>query len=237
MTDRRRHRGPHPDDARLFAPSSLPTLRSAVDDLCWLLDRGYALPSALKLVGDRYQLEERQRLAVFRSACSTGQKRRRERHRCPDGDLHGARVLVDGYNILTTVEAALSGGVLILGRDGCLRDLASMHGTYRKVEETLPALQLVDQGLTRLGVAAAHWLLDCPVSNSGRLKQIMEQEYGRNWTVELAQNPDGLLARSEQIVCSADSAVLDRCARWFNLVPSLLAPRWHELWIIDMSAP
>ena len=36
-----------------------------------------------------------------------------------------------GRSHLEVVEAALAGGVLILGRDGCLRDLASLHGHPR----------------------------------------------------------------------------------------------------------
>ena len=39
-------------------------------DFSWLLTRGYAEKGALKLVGDRFSLTERQRLAVMRSACS-----------------------------------------------------------------------------------------------------------------------------------------------------------------------
>ena len=70
MPDTRRHRGPHPEDAELFAPASWPALRAATTDLSWLLSRGYAEPSSLKLVGDCFQLTERQRTAVMRSACS-----------------------------------------------------------------------------------------------------------------------------------------------------------------------
>ncbi len=56
MPDRRKHRGPHPEDRRLFAPEALPRLRAAAGDLSWLLSRGYAPESSLKLVGDRYAL-------------------------------------------------------------------------------------------------------------------------------------------------------------------------------------
>ena len=63
MPDRRKHRGPHPEDARLFAPEVWPLLREATADLCWLLSRGYADKSALRLVGDRYELVARQRAA------------------------------------------------------------------------------------------------------------------------------------------------------------------------------
>jgi hypothetical protein len=53
VPDKRHHRGPHPDDGRLFAPDMLAQLQSVVSDLSWLLSRGYAATSAIKIVGDR----------------------------------------------------------------------------------------------------------------------------------------------------------------------------------------
>jgi len=81
MPDRRIHRGPHPQDAELFTPAKMGDLRSALDDFSLLLTKGYADKSALKLVGDRFSLTDRQRLAVMRSACSDQQLDRRNRHR------------------------------------------------------------------------------------------------------------------------------------------------------------
>ena len=52
MPDKRAHRGPHPEDTRLFARDQWPALQAAVHDLAWLLSHDYATPSALKLVGD-----------------------------------------------------------------------------------------------------------------------------------------------------------------------------------------
>src|SRR5690349_15149262 len=68
MPDSRKHRGPGPKDPIWFGGDARDALRAAVADLSWLLSRGYTVPSALNLVGDRYQLVERQRLAVIRSA-------------------------------------------------------------------------------------------------------------------------------------------------------------------------
>src|SRR4051794_2900931 len=64
VPDRRKHRGPGPQDRDWFGGDARPALKAAVSDLSWLLSRGYAGPSALKLVGDRYRLVERQRAAV-----------------------------------------------------------------------------------------------------------------------------------------------------------------------------
>ena len=60
----RQHRGPHPADQNLFGNEQLPRLRNAVADLSWLLTRGYAAKAAVKLVGDKNSLTERQRLAL-----------------------------------------------------------------------------------------------------------------------------------------------------------------------------
>ena len=57
MPDRRNHRGAHPQDRLLFARDAEPDLRRATSDLNWLLTRGYASVSALKLVGDRLCVE------------------------------------------------------------------------------------------------------------------------------------------------------------------------------------
>ena len=220
MPDTRTHRGPHPDDARLFAPDARPRLGTATTDLCWLLSRGYVNPSALKLVGDRYRLCARQRTAVERAACSDADLARRQAHRVEAAELQGRSLWLDGYNVLTTIEAALAGGVILGARDGTYRDMASMHGSYRKVAETLPALELLGQVIGALDVSDCLWYLDRPVSNSGRLKKIIEQmgaDRGWAWSVELVPDPDALLAETDQIVATADSVILDRCPRWFNL--------------------
>lgn len=114
---------------------------SGVSDLCWLLDHGYGIASATELVGDRYRLSRRQRIAVARCACSSAAKERRKIRCVADRELRSAELWLDGFNVLTAVEAALGGGVILLGRDGCCRDVAGVYSHYHKVLETVPALR------------------------------------------------------------------------------------------------
>lgn len=229
MPDERTHRGPHPQDARFFAPEALPPLELAVHDLSWLLTRGYSRDAALVLVGDRFKLTARQRLALGRCACSDQARARRARHRVED--VGGKVVWVDGFNLVLTLEAALGGGLLMRARDGCIRDLASMHGSYRRVAETEGAVSLLADGLAELRPAAVRCLLDRPVSNSGRLAERLRET---GWDVELVPNPDPLLAACPDPIVSSDSAILDRCATWLNLT-ALLLPRIAGAWVVDLE--
>ncbi|WP_162145217.1 DUF434 domain-containing protein [Chthoniobacter flavus] len=134
--------------------------------------------------------------------------------------LTGAILEIDGYNVLTTVEAALASAVMLIGRDGSYRDMASMHGNFKKVAETPKAITLIGQTLARYSLQSALWYLDAPVSNSARLKQLLLEIAAAQhwlWQVELVPDPDRILAVSPAIIASADSAILDRCPRWLSL--------------------
>jgi hypothetical protein len=210
-----------------------------VADFSWLLGRGYAPTSALKLVGDRWSLTDRQRMAVFRGSCSDEARDRRRRRRVEAEALRGQTIVLDGFNVLTTIEAALGGAPILRGRDGVDRDLAGVHGTYRKVEETLPSIRMVGELLATLGVARGLWLLDRPVSNSGRLKGLILQmaaEHGWAWEAELSFNPDAILSAASEVVATADSAVLDRCARWSNLARATIERHIPDACVIDLAS-
>ena len=238
MPDKRTHRGPHPADEKLFAAGAISNLQSAIVDFSLLLTRGYAKKGALKLVGDRFSLTQRQRLAIMRSACSDEQLASRNRRCIVPENLAGQSIAIDGYNVLITVEAAMSGGVIFKGRDGCFRDLASVHGTYRKVTETIPAVELIGDFLGEVGAGKALWLLDSPVSNSGRLKTLigeLARENNWNWEIELLLSPDAELKKTDLIVASSDSVVLDACQRWINLATKIITQKLPSATVIDLS--
>ncbi len=236
MPDSRKHRGAHPQDVELFQAAQWPKLRAAVHDLSWLLTRDYPPRGAVQLVGNRYELLERQRLAVLRSSCSDAALASRRARCVADADLAGQPIWLDAFNVIITIEAALSGGVVLAGRDGCLRDMASMHGSYRKVAETEPALRHLGRLLhEELQVGPCRWLLDRPVSNSGRLRALMLQvaeQHGWPWQVELEDNPDAMLRECPAVVATADANILDHCSRWHNLAARAVWPCLPDVWLV-----
>jgi hypothetical protein len=238
MSDKRAHRGHDPRDTEAFGPSSWPALRGAVADLSWLLGRGYAPVSALKMVGDRWSLTERQRQAARRSACSDDARERRVVRQVRADAIAGENLVIDGFNVLTTIEAALGGAVVLVCRDTTCRDIAGIHGSYRKVAETEPALEQLIVVLTKLSVRRCHWLFDRPVSNSGRIRRLVQQkavERSLDWSVDLVDNPDPILSSAAEIVATADSAILDHGPTWVNLAWFTIETTCPRAMVVDLS--
>ncbi len=238
MPQHLRHRGKHPEDERQFAASQVPALRDAVADLSHLLSRSYAERAALKLVGDHYQLTSRQRRAVLGASCSDAAWDSRNARRLESEQLRGRALVLDGYNQLILAESILSGGVLLRGRDGCIRDLASVHGSYRRVEETNDAVALMGECLQSLDVKSIAWLFDAPVSNSGRLRTLMLEIAGAHdwpWEITLGSQVDKSLAQSSAVVVTSDGWILDRAARWTSIGDLLQRRTGAEDRVIDLS--
>jgi hypothetical protein len=117
--------------------------------------------------------------------------------------------------------------------------LASIHGTYRKVEETLPAVDLIGRFLAGQGVAEVLWLLDSPVSNSGRLKTLICQTAEAQawpWHVDLCMSPDAELSEIDRVVVSSDSVVLDVCKVWVNLADCIVREGIPSVRVVDLSS-
>jgi hypothetical protein len=153
LPNTRNHRGQHPEDDKLFGSDYRHDLRAAVANLSWLLTRHYSEKAALKLVGDRYNLRERQRLAVQRSDLAL---RYRQKQELAINKIHGQALVIDTYNLLILIESVLAGAYIFKGRDGCYRDLAGIHGNYRKVAETVHTIETIGSFFAKLPLPADH---------------------------------------------------------------------------------
>ena len=212
-------RGFVPKDERYFSPTALGTLRMASQHITYLIDNGYDLKQASTFVGDHFQLSERQRVAIMRSVATSEQLAGRRAKEIPIERIGGSEVWIDGFNTIITIEVMLAESTLLSCMDGAVRDLASLRGTYRLIPATTDAVRLLFDLLRDAGIQAATVLLDQPVSNSGRLKGLLD-DLGRAYPFALDTRVQGGVDRSlfgKEHVISSDSVVLDHCASWVNL--------------------
>ena len=234
---KQRNRGKQSNDDKLFGPKWLPILYEAVNDMCYLLSRGYAGNSALQIVGNQYKLNKRQRTAIWRISSSDQEVSTRTKSLVDIKDLAGQNIDLDGFNLLILLESALSGAYIFKCRDSTYRDISGVHGSYKRVRVTREAIVLVGITLQKLKVDQVKWYLDKPVSNSGKLKTMLmdlSNSHQFNWQVELKFNPDNILARSRNIVVTTDGWILDRVIKWFNLGAYMADQINEELNIIEV---
>jgi len=229
-------RGPGARDESWFGERAIPTLAQAVEELGWLLSRGYAMPSALALVGDRHQLTRRQRTAVWRASASDESLVLRRRSFVPASAWSGRELLIDGFNALITTEVGLEGGPVLVGCDGASRDLAGVHGTYRAIASTRRAIEMLLAAAASHDARACHWLFDRGVSNSGRMAERvrdMMRDARMEGDAAVVTSADPLLKRRPGIVCTSDGPILDRVSAWTDL------PRYAlddtAVWRIDLG--
>ena len=237
MSTKNTNRGFDPDDVKIFSKDNIEKLKIAQEEIQWLLDRGYKLKQIIEFVGNHHLMPARARTVLQRTTSSTDDYEKRKSTMLPfectkDGCLH-----IDGFNLIITLEVALSGSPILLGKDGVFRDLAGLRGTYRLIDKTDTALNLIGKTLKELSVPMVKFYLDSPVSNSGRLKtKILEcsQQWGMPVEVELIPNVDSVLSGNERVV-TGDSIILDECKSWFNLSRKIIEENMQYAWVIDLG--
>lgn len=230
-------RGYVPQDARQFNDANIRLLQTAQKDLVYLLDRHYPMQQTVTFIGNRFQFSTRQRTALMRASSSTADLRSR-RSREQAGRLPGETLYIDGFNLIITLEAALSGSTILFCMDGCIRDLCGLHGTYRLIDKTDCAIRLIDRQLERLQIKHAVFILDRQISNSGRLKQrIIElaADFAIRCDVLLMSHADSFLT-GMPIIVTSDSGILDHCEKWVNLAYSALKKCCPSVLPVNLSA-
>ena len=212
-------RGYAPEDDKQFSGRQLELLQKAADEVQFLM------------------FSERQRLALARSVSTKEyiQKRMKKELLQMEGEYLPETVHIDGFNTIITLEVALSGSPVFCCRDGVLRDLAGLRGTYRVIDKTQEAVRLLLGHLELLNIPEAVFYLDAPVSNSGRLSGLIREcshEYHISVQTQIIPDVDQVLEQIEGVI-SGDAIILNRCQSWLNVVPAI-AKQIESVWEIQL---
>ncbi|MBJ2125083.1 DUF434 domain-containing protein [Flavobacterium sp. IB48] len=222
-----KNRGKEASDDDLFGTEKIQfKLKEAVTDLSYFLSRGYGEKATLALVGNRYRLNSRQQQAVRGMSASQSQIEDRKSKEIQSQNLEGKEIAIDGFNALILLESILSNAYVFRGQDGFIRDLSSVHGTYKRVKQTSQAIEIIADFYKKEKIKTIYWFFDKPVSNSGRLKKMIEEialENQYDWQVELVYNPDKVIAESNWIAVTSDAWILDNASANFNLMKYVLS--------------
>ena len=210
-------------DSVLKAP-----LHEAAIDFRYLLNRAYPRKISLELVGNRYQLTSDERHLLHRGVFSHDDARKRLRKRVPLQKISGQELAIDGYNVVITIEAALSDRLLVFGDDGFLRDISGLSGNFRRTRKTEESLRLIYALLKEKRPSRTIFLFDAPISKSGRLAHDVRrylQEMGIPGDAEAVRVPEDILIGFPGIVATSDTAIIDQSQRIVDLAGLLIKQR------------
>ncbi|OGP91955.1 MAG: hypothetical protein A2156_12305 [Deltaproteobacteria bacterium RBG_16_48_10] len=201
-------------------------LQKASEDFRFLLDRAYPRKAALELVGNRYQLTSDQRHLLHRGVFSDMDSKGRRKKKISPNQIRGYDLVIDGHNVLITIEAGLSGRPLIFGDDGFMRDISGLSGNFRKTERTVQALQLVLKVLKRAQPRQTLFLFDSPISRSGELALEVRgrmQKENLPGDALAVRVPEKILIGFPGRVATSDTAIIDRSHKVVDLAGYVLS--------------
>ncbi|MDI0266155.1 DUF434 domain-containing protein [Clostridioides difficile] len=230
-------RGFDENDKRWFSSSELVRLIKAKEEIEWLINRDYKIDPVVTFVGDRYQFSIRQRDALKRAVCTEEKNIIRQSKKLSLDKIKEGLINIDGFNLIIAIEVALSGGTLVIGSDGNMRDLAGLRGTYKIIDKTEEALKLIGEFLNKYNAKKIRFYLDSPVSNSGNLKYKI-LEYAKIWgietEVELVKNADVVLEKLDRVV-SSDAVIVDKCMSYFNIARGIIEEYIKDCNIVNLN--
>jgi hypothetical protein len=212
-------------------------LRPAARDFRFLLNRGYPRKSALSFVGNHFQLHQDERDLLYRGVFTREQSMARHAKIVHVREIRGEKLVIDGHNVLITLESAIKRRPLLLADDDFVRDISRIFRRFRPTDRTKAAWDLVEGLLSDYPPYYVTVLLDAPLPKSGELAAKIRQwmKYAKiEGDVTTAARPESFLLALEGIKASADSVIIDRSARVFDLAGHIIRRRLH---LKPMSIP
>jgi hypothetical protein len=210
----------------------LRTLQKAAEDFRYLLDRGFPRKASLELVGNRYQLTTDDRHLLHRGVFSDADSMLRRKRKVPIKEIKNKNLAIDGYNVIITIEAALSGRLLILGDDGFIRDISGLSGGFKKSEKTEEALQFVFDLIKKTQPNQTLFLFDAPISKSGKLAQeVRDQMRKENLSGDAmaVRVPEKILIGFPGVVATSDTAIIDQSKEVADLAGYIVTQQLRRL--------
>ncbi|HHH28371.1 MAG TPA: DUF434 domain-containing protein [Polyangiaceae bacterium] len=214
-----------PDD------DALATIRSAAEDVAWLLGRDYPADAVSAFVAEHRQLGAAERHLLAANARMVARVRHHIAREMDPEDVVRRPLRVDAMNVLAVVAAAREGKLLLESPAGLLTDPDYSRDQPLPDDEALAEVaRLCCAALEPLRPKAVQLLVAADREDSERTASALEAAIKatklKGATVEHVGDVLEALANGAFVV-SSDAAVLDRCATWMNLVPLALADVDH----------
>jgi len=207
-------------------------LLEALIDYKYLLNRGYKSRGALNLVTSRYLLSREERMLLYRCVHSSYDVAIIQGKIIDQYKVRGRHLIIDGYNVLLTLAAAIEGLILYVCDDGIVRDLRSAKIRDFSSPSIKGAIELLSDAIDELKPGNVTLFLDKSVSKSAEHSKIMRAQYP-GWKVVLASKTDTEVIASKGVIASSDYVILMRADKVFDLAGFIVLRKYPDN-VIDL---
>ena len=220
--------------------------KNSVEDLIYLLNKQYPKKPAIELVGNRYRLDHNERMILYRGVFDTLSSVERKKKQIKLSEIHW--LIIDGYNVLITLESYLKGKMVFRSLDGFVRDISGLYGNHLFNKFTIRGIELlIDSVIKSIGKYSEAFrggilLLDYPVSKSGELAKFIRERFEKEnmcMDVKVVKNPDAFMIEESNnsqntVVATSDTVVIDKIDRSFDIPDYLIKNVFHKD-ILDLN--
>ena len=183
----------------------------AIDDMKYLLNRGYKKKTALNFVSNHYGLDRKGRNFLLRYVFSDRDIEEHKSKLVPIESIRGRDVVIDGYNVLVTVETILNNGKVVRGMDGFLRDTSGVFSKYRFDKNTKNAINSILDMLKKYKPRHILFIFDSQISMSGELAGYVRKklrEFDLEGDAKTSRSADHAIVSLNKIIMSTDSIII-----------------------------
>lgn len=192
--------------------------REALEDLRFLLNRGYDKSASIRFVGDKYLLNREQRLLLYRAVYPECISILHKSKLVNPEHIEDNLLLIDGFNVLWTIISAIKGHPVYLCDDGIVRDLSEIHGAI-KYWDIFTNLKPIISFIPRLKPKKIIFFFEQQISRSGEIAATVRKllsEINIEGEARTVQSPDYELICSNGVIATSDSIVIEKSRRIFD---------------------
>ncbi len=218
-------------DPRLKGELLKEKLLKPARDIRSILRWGYPKFSTIRFVADHFQLSLEERHILTRVIMPPDRIVSRINKKVTCTGIKDRNLLLDGYNVLLSMDSLLKRETMWFCDDGYIRDTRYYFSKAKQAEDIEEALDTVFRFLSEAGPESVVFLFDAQISRSGELAGFVRRklkEYGISGEAKTSKTADfELKARGGNpenniIVATSDGIVIDSVLQVLDIPACLM---------------
>lgn len=214
---------------------SVPDLREKLlkpaRDIRSLLRWGYPKFATISFVATHFQLSAEERYILTRVIMPPDRVTSRINKKIACTGIQDRELLIDGYNVLLSVDSLLKNEPMWFCDDGYIRDTRYYFSKSKQVEDIEESFNLILKFLSEARPKSAVFLLDAQISRSGELAGLIRRalnEYGIQGTARTSKTADFELkaeggdTEKSLVVATSDGIVIDSVLQVIDIPACLM---------------